>query len=42
MSDLLLTHGYFLLEDEKEIEIMRPYPPLGLLYVSAFFASPRF
>lgn len=33
---VLLSHGYFLIEDEKEKEIMRPYPPLGLLYVSAF------
>ncbi len=32
----LLTHGYFLKEDEKEQKIMRPYPPLGLLYVSAY------
>ena len=36
MADLLLTHGYFLAEDEKEQEIMKPYPPLGLLYLSAF------
>ena len=34
--DVLLTHGYFLLEDEKEAAIMRPYAPLGLLYVSAY------
>ena len=36
MADLLLTHGYFLAEDEKEQQIMKPYPPLGLLYLSAF------
>lgn len=36
MADILLTHGYFLAEDEKEREIMKPYPPLGLLYLSAF------
>jgi len=36
MSDILLTHGYFLAEDEKERQIMKPYPPLGLLYLSAF------
>ena len=29
MADLLLTHGYFLAEDEKERQIMKPYPPLG-------------
>jgi len=33
---VLLTHGYYLLEDEKETKIMRPYPPLGLLYVSGY------
>ncbi len=33
---LILTHGYFLNEDETEKVIMRPYPPLGLLYVSAY------
>jgi len=31
-----LTHGYFIEEDEKEQEIMRPYPPLGVLYISAW------
>jgi len=33
--DLLLTHGYFLLEDPKELQIMKPYPPLGILYISS-------
>jgi anaerobic magnesium-protoporphyrin IX monomethyl ester cyclase len=42
MSDLLLTHGYFLFEDEKEMQIMRPYPTLGLLYVSAFLRRDGF
>jgi anaerobic magnesium-protoporphyrin IX monomethyl ester cyclase len=36
VSDLLLTHGYFLFEDEKEVQIMRPYPTLGLLYISSY------
>ena len=36
MADILLTHGYFLGEDEKEQEVMKPYPPLGLLYISAY------
>lgn len=36
MADVLLTHGYFLEEDEKEHQIMRPYPPLGLMYLSSF------
>ena len=35
ISDVVLTHGYFLLEGEKEPAIMRLYPPLGLLYISA-------
>jgi anaerobic magnesium-protoporphyrin IX monomethyl ester cyclase len=34
--DILLTHGYFLQEDEKEQRIMRPYVPLGILYISAW------
>ncbi|MEP6673919.1 MAG: radical SAM protein [Ferruginibacter sp.] len=33
---ILLTHGYFLEEDPKEQMIMRPYPPLGILYISAY------
>ncbi len=33
---VLLTHGYFLEEDAKEQQIMRPYPPLGLLYISSY------
>jgi anaerobic magnesium-protoporphyrin IX monomethyl ester cyclase len=36
MADTLLTHGYFLADDEKERQIMKPYPPLGLLYLSAY------
>ena len=33
---VVLTHAYFLNQDEKERPIMRPYPPLGLLYLSAW------
>lgn len=33
---ILLTHAYFLAEDEIEQKIMKPYPPLGLLYISAY------
>lgn len=33
---ILLTHGYVLAEDRKEQKIMRPYPPLGILYLSAY------
>jgi len=32
---LLLTHGYFLMEDPKELRIMKPYAPLGILYLSS-------
>jgi anaerobic magnesium-protoporphyrin IX monomethyl ester cyclase len=42
VSDLVLTHGYFLFEDEKEVQIMRPYPTLGLLYISAFLRRAGF
>ncbi|MFT6323206.1 MAG: radical SAM superfamily enzyme YgiQ (UPF0313 family), partial [Halieaceae bacterium] len=34
--DVFLTHGYFIAEDPIEQKIMRPYPPLGLLYLSAY------
>jgi anaerobic magnesium-protoporphyrin IX monomethyl ester cyclase len=37
--DLLLTHGYFLYEDAKELQIMKPYPPLGILYISSHLRS---
>ena len=33
MAELLLTHGYFLYEDPKELQIMKPYAPLGILYL---------
>ena len=33
---ILFTHGYFIGEDEKELQIMRPYVPLGILYISSF------
>ena len=33
MSDLLLTHGYFMAEDTKELQIRKPYAPLGILYI---------
>jgi anaerobic magnesium-protoporphyrin IX monomethyl ester cyclase len=36
---IILTHGYFLEEDPKELAIMKPYVPLGLLYISAYLES---
>jgi len=40
--DLLLTHGYFLNEDLKELQIMKPYAPLGLLYLSSYLRARDF
>jgi len=40
--DLLLTHGYFLDEDPKEAQIMKPYAPLGLLYLSSYLRAHGF
>lgn len=33
---IILTHAYYISADKKEQEIMKPYPPLGLLYISAY------
>jgi anaerobic magnesium-protoporphyrin IX monomethyl ester cyclase len=38
---ILFTHAYYLSDDPKEQKIMKPYPPLGLLYVSAFLWSKK-
>ena len=40
--DLLLTHGYFLEEDPKELQIMKPYAPLGILYLSSYLRARGF
>lgn len=37
--DILLTHGYFLREDAVERRVMKPYPPLGILYLSAYLKN---
>jgi len=37
--ELLLTHGYFLYEDPKELQIMKPYVPLGILYICSHLRS---
>ncbi len=34
--DVLLTHGYYLSEDPLELQTMKPYPPLGILYLSSW------
>lgn len=33
---VILTHTYFIAEDPHEQQVMKPYPPLGLLYLSAY------
>jgi len=40
--NLLLTHAYFLFEDPKEQQIMKPYAPLGLLYLSSYLRKQGF
>ena len=42
MTELLLTHGYFLYEDPKELQIMKPYAPLGILYLCSHLRSKGF
>jgi len=42
VADLLLTHGYFLFEDPKELQIMKPYPPLGILYLCSHLRQQGF
>ena len=39
---ILLTHGYFLKDDPNEKIIMKPYAPLGILYVSAYLERKGF
>ena len=34
--DVLLAHSFFLKNDPKQSEKMRPYPPLGTLYAASF------
>ena len=37
--DILLTHAYFLHDDRREIRIMKPYAPLGILHLSAYLKA---
>lgn len=39
MTDVLLTHGFFLKNDPKQIEKMKPYPPLATLYAASYLRS---
>src|SRR6201981_1359872 len=42
MTDVLLGHAYFLKYDIIERRVMKPYPPLGILYLSAFLKRSGF
>src|SRR5436853_6600255 len=42
MIDILLGHAYFLKYDIIERRVMKPYPPLGILYLSAFLKRAGF
>lgn len=42
MRELLLAHGYFLFEDPKERQIMKPYAPLGILYLCSHLRKKGF
>ncbi|MCY2988519.1 MAG: cobalamin-dependent protein, partial [Planctomycetota bacterium] len=35
MTDVLLAHAFFIHRDPKQLEKMRPYPPLGTLYAAS-------
>lgn len=39
MTTILLAHSYFLAHDAKQRAKMRPYPPLGTLYVAGMLRS---
>ena len=36
MTDVLLTHSYFIRFDPKQSKAMMPYPPLGTLYAASY------
>jgi anaerobic magnesium-protoporphyrin IX monomethyl ester cyclase len=40
--DILLAHGYFMYDDPHELAVMRPYPPLGILSISAYLKRAGF
>ena len=42
MTELLLTHGYFMFEDFKELQILKPYAPLGILYLCSHLRAKGF
>lgn len=40
--DILLSHGYYLYQDPHEQKVMKPYPPLGILYLSSYLKARGF
>jgi len=42
MPDILLANAYFLKYDIIERRVMKPYPPLGILYLSAYLKRAGF
>ncbi|MDZ4764761.1 MAG: radical SAM protein [Chloroflexota bacterium] len=40
--DILLAHGYFMYDDPHELKVMKPYPPLGILYLSSYLKRAGF
>ncbi len=42
MVDILLTHGYYVYDDVREQAIMKPYPPLGILYLASHLKAQGF
>jgi anaerobic magnesium-protoporphyrin IX monomethyl ester cyclase len=40
--DILLTHGYHMYDDPHELQVMKPYPPLGVLYISSHLKQAGF
>jgi radical SAM superfamily enzyme YgiQ (UPF0313 family) len=40
--DILLAHGYYLFQDPHEQQVMKPYPPLGILSLSAYLKREGF
>lgn len=42
MVDILLAHSYFLNQDPAEQRVLRVYPPLGILYLSAYLKARGF
>ena len=40
--DVLLAHSFFLKNDAKQLEKMRPYPPLGTLYAASHLRKAGF